>query len=95
VHITGGGFMENIPRVLLDGIGAMVRLDSWRVPPLFDLIQQRGAISTEEMYRVFNMGIGMIAIVAAEDASVFQTAIGEATWVIGELVEGKNNVLLT
>jgi phosphoribosylformylglycinamidine cyclo-ligase len=62
-HITGGGFIENIPRVLPENLNAIIHLNSWQVPPLWKLIQQRGNTSTEEMYRVFNMGIGMIAIV--------------------------------
>jgi phosphoribosylformylglycinamidine cyclo-ligase/phosphoribosylamine--glycine ligase/phosphoribosylformylglycinamidine cyclo-ligase len=93
-HLTGGGFLENIPRVLPDGIGAVVHLDSWRVPPLFTLIQQRGAVSTEEMYRVFNMGIGMVVIVARDEVRVFQDAIGEETFVLGELVAGDKKVVL-
>lgn len=89
MHITGGGFIENIPRVLPPGLGATIRIGSWQVPPLFQLIQQRGDVPTEEMYRVFNMGIGMIAIVAPENIRVAQDAIGEETFVIGELVEGE------
>jgi phosphoribosylformylglycinamidine cyclo-ligase/phosphoribosylamine--glycine ligase/phosphoribosylformylglycinamidine cyclo-ligase len=93
-HLTGGGFLENIPRVLPDGIGAVVHLDSWRVPPLFTLIQQRGEVSTEEMYRVFNMGIGMVVIVARDEVRAFQDTIGEETFVIGELVAGDKKVVL-
>ncbi len=87
-HITGGGLIENIPRVLPEGLGAMIHVHSWRVPPLFQLIQRRGDVSTDEMYRVFNMGIGMVAIVAPEDVRAVQDAIGEETFVIGELVKG-------
>jgi phosphoribosylformylglycinamidine cyclo-ligase len=94
VHVTGGGFNENIPRVLPHGLGAIIRMGSWRVPPLFQLIQQRGGVSTEEMYRVFNMGIGMIAIVASGDIRAVRDAIGEETFVIGELVEGEKKVKL-
>ena len=93
-HLTGGGFIENIPRVLPDGIGAIIRLDSWPVPPLFQLIQQRGSISRDEMYRVFNMGIGMVAIVAPVQVQAFQALIGEETFVIGELVPGEKRVTL-
>jgi len=93
-HLTGGGFIENIPRVLPDGVGAMIRLGRWPVPPIFQLIQQRGDISTEEMYRVFNMGIGMIVIVAPQDARAVQESIGEETWLIGELVPGEKKVTL-
>ncbi len=94
VHITGGGFIENIPRVLPQGLGATIRVGSWRVPPLFRLIQARGDVPADEMYRVFNMGIGMIAVVAPEDVHVVQDAIGEDTFVIGEIVEGEKRVEL-
>ncbi len=92
VHITGGGFIENIPRVLPQGIGARIRMGSWRVPPLFQMIQTRGCVPTEEMYRVFNMGVGMIAVVAPENVHSIQDAIGEETFVIGELIEGEKRV---
>src|SRR5262249_3871076 len=62
VHITGGGFPGNIPRVLRAGLGAKIRTGAWPVPPLFRLIQRGGDVSDAEMFRTFNMGIGMIAI---------------------------------
>lgn len=94
VHITGGGFIENIPRVLPEGLGAVIHLNSWTIPPLWALIQQMGNISTEEMYRVFNMGIGMIAILDLSNAPSFQSFIEEPTFIIGELVKGDRNVSL-
>lgn len=87
-HITGGGIVENLPRVLPADVSANVHLGAWQIPPLFQLIQQRGNITTREMFRVFNMGIGMIAIVAKEDARDFQDALGEESFVIGELETG-------
>ncbi len=93
-HLTGGGFIENIPRVLPDGLSARVRLGSWDVPPLFQLIQQRGDVPRDEMYRVFNMGIGMIALVAREEVETVCGLIEEPTFVIGELVAGKKKVML-
>ncbi|MEW5720443.1 MAG: phosphoribosylformylglycinamidine cyclo-ligase [Chloroflexota bacterium] len=93
-HLTGGGFIENIPRVLPDGLSARVRLGSWDVPPLFQLIQQRGDVSRDEMYRVFNMGIGMVAIVAREDVAMLQSLIAEPIFVVGELVTGEKEVIL-
>jgi phosphoribosylformylglycinamidine cyclo-ligase/phosphoribosylamine--glycine ligase/phosphoribosylformylglycinamidine cyclo-ligase len=93
-HITGGGFIENIPRVLPDHLNAIIHLDSWQVPPLWKLIQQRGNIATEEMYRVFNMGIGMIAIAGRSTVAAFQASISEPTFVIGRLVEGEQKVIL-
>ena len=93
-HLTGGGFIENIPRVLPENLDAVIRLNSWEVPPIWKLIQEKGNISTEEMYRVFNMGIGMVAIVDKAVAPVFQASISESTFVIGELVEGERKVIL-
>jgi phosphoribosylformylglycinamidine cyclo-ligase/phosphoribosylamine--glycine ligase/phosphoribosylformylglycinamidine cyclo-ligase len=94
-HITGGGFIENIPRVLPENLGAVIHLDSWDVPPLWKLVQKKGNISTDEMYRVFNMGIGMVAIVDNTVASDVQASISEATCIIGELVHGERKVLLS
>jgi phosphoribosylamine--glycine ligase/phosphoribosylaminoimidazole synthetase len=93
-HLTGGGFIENIPRILPDHLGAVVRPGRWPVPPLFQLIQQRGQVPLEEMYRVFNMGLGMVAVVAPQDVHALQAALGEETWVIGELVSGPRKVML-
>lgn len=94
VHITGGGFIENTPRVLPENVGAVIRMNSWKVPHLWRLIQEKGNISTEEMYRVFNMGIGMIAIVDRSLAADFQSFITEPTFVIGELIGGERKVIL-
>ena len=94
-HLTGGGFIENIPRVLPAGLGARVWRGSWQVPPLFQLIQARGSVPEGEMYRVFNMGIGLVVIAAAEDVAAFQAAILEPTFVIGELIEGEPGVTLS
>jgi phosphoribosylamine--glycine ligase/phosphoribosylformylglycinamidine cyclo-ligase len=93
-HLTGGGFIENIPRILPDHLDACIQLGTWSIPPLFTLIQQRGHIRQDEMYRVFNMGIGMIAIVNAENADAVQAAIPEETFVIGQLVAGSKQVIL-
>jgi phosphoribosylformylglycinamidine cyclo-ligase len=93
-HLTGGGFIENIPRVLPGGVDALVRRGSWPVPPLFTLIQQRGEVALEEMYRVFNMGIGMVVVVDKCNVEKLQQAIPEQTFVVGELVEGKRKVIL-
>ena len=93
-HLTGGGFTENIPRILPDQLGAQIHLGSWTVPPLFNLIQRRGDVPTGEMYRVFNMGIGMIIIAAPEDAKAIQDSIGEETYLIGKLVAGEKKVVL-
>ena len=94
VHLTGGGWFENIPRVLPEGLGAVVRTDSWVVPPLFQMIQARGRVPAPEMYRVFNMGIGMLVVAAAESIPALQAAIPEETFVVGELVMGEREVRL-
>ena len=94
-HITGGGFLENIPRVLPENLDAVIQLNSWETPPVWKLIQQKGNIPTEEMYQVFNMGIGMIAIVDRSRADDFQASIGERTFIIGELVRGERKVILS
>ena len=94
-HITGGGFIENIPRVLPETLDAVIHVNSWEAPELWKLIQQKGNISTEEMYRVFNMGIGMVAIVDKSNAADFQKSISEPTFIIGELIEGEHKVILS
>jgi phosphoribosylformylglycinamidine cyclo-ligase/phosphoribosylamine--glycine ligase/phosphoribosylformylglycinamidine cyclo-ligase len=94
VHVTGGGFIENIPRVLPENLGAVIHLNSWNAPDFWNVIREKGNISTEEMYRVFNMGIGMIAVVDPSLVSEIQASISEPTFVIGELVEGNRKVIL-
>ena len=93
-HLTGGGFIENIPRILPENLSAVIRLNSWQIPPLWKLIQQTGNIATEEMYRVFNMGIGMVVIVDKSIATNLQSSISEPTFIIGELVEGNHKTIL-
>jgi phosphoribosylformylglycinamidine cyclo-ligase len=90
-HITGGGFPGNIPRVLPEGLGARLRRGSWEVPPLFRLIQKGGGVSDEEMERTFNMGIGMVVVVAPGDLHEVEHSLerrGEASFVIGRVVAG-------
>ena len=83
-HITGGGFTDNVPRMLPEGLAARLDSSAWEVPPLFQLIQQRGKISDDEMNRVFNMGIGMIVAVAPGDVASVCGDIPEAI-VVGEV----------
>jgi len=90
-HITGGGFPGNLPRVLPEGLGARLRRRSWEVPPLFRLIQKGGGISDEEMYATFNMGIGMVVVVAPGDLHDVEHSLerrGETSFVIGALGRG-------
>ena len=86
-HITGGGITENLPRVLPQGCGAVIDRGAWRVPPIFTFIQERGGIATDEMFRAFNMGIGLIVVCDPQKcAEVARTASGAI--VIGEVVAG-------
>lgn len=94
VHITGGGFFENIPRVLPSSLSAQIDCNAWTVPPLFQFLQREGNLSNEHLYRIFNMGIGMIAIVSPTQASLLQHLIDEPTWVIGQLLPGDGRVNL-
>lgn len=96
-HITGGGFYENIPRMLKDGVRAVVRKDSYEVPAIFKLLQKKGNIDETIMYNTYNMGIGMIAAVAADDVDRTMEALraaGETPYVIGEIEAGEKGVVL-
>lgn len=92
-HITGGGFFENIPRVLPDHLSAEIELGSWRVPVLFDFLLESTEMTRTEAYRVFNMGIGMVLIVEPLYSERIQTLLPDAV-VIGRLTEGNQTVLL-
>jgi len=96
-HITGGGFYDNIPRVIPEGLTVRIKRRSWPVPRIFGIIRERGKVNEHEMYRTFNMGIGMVAVVAASNAPgtirLFEQ-LGQKAWLIGELVAGKHEVLL-
>jgi phosphoribosylformylglycinamidine cyclo-ligase len=94
-HITGGGLTENIPRVLPDGVKVQLNWHSWPVLPVFRHIQKLGNIANEEMRRTFNMGIGMVVIVAAEDADNVLADLaqqGEKAYIIGQVVDGEPSV---
>ena len=93
-HLTGGGFIENIPRVLPEGIGVEIKKGSWPIPPLFNLIQQKGEVAPDEMYRVFNMGFGIVLIVDKNNVAKVQDAIPEETFILGEIVSGGRKVIL-
>ena len=96
-HITGGGFYENIPRSIPDGLGAKIDKNAVRVLPIFKLIAQRGGISEHDMFNTFNMGVGMSIVVAKEDADTaleILRANGEDAYVIGEIVKSEDKVIL-
>ena len=94
-HITGGGLMGNVPRILPQGMAAQFRSRAWTIPPVFPLIQQRGNVDRDEMYRVFNMGIGMVVICSPDNAEPVTKALPEAK-IIGEVVKqvGKVRVVI-
>ena len=94
-HITGGGFYENIPRMLKDGVRAVVERDSYPIPPIFGLLAEKGQIEEKMMYNTYNMGLGMI--VAVDPADVEKTveamkAAGESPYVVGRIVDGEKGV---
>lgn len=86
VHITGGGFVDNIPRILPEDVGCVVNRAAWEVPPLFRLIERVGQVERDEMYRVFNMGIGMIVFVSPGEADAVIRAVGGEAYLIGQVV---------
>ncbi len=96
-HITGGGFYENIPRMLPEGVRAKIKKDSYEIQPIFKLLRTSGNIAEEMMYNTFNMGIGMALTVAKEDADKTVKAIesaGETAYVIGEIEKGEKGIVL-
>lgn len=96
-HITGGGFYENIPRSIPDGLGARIRREAVRVLPIFDLIAQTGHISERDMFNTFNMGVGMSLVVPAQDADralEILHAQGEDAYVIGDIVTSEDKITI-
>jgi phosphoribosylformylglycinamidine cyclo-ligase len=89
-HITGGGLLDNLPRILPDGLGARLLKAAWQVPPIFELIAEQGEVPPDEMRRVFNMGVGMVAVVPPGQATVAVEALtAEGAALIGEVVAGE------
>ena len=93
-HITGGGLVENIPRILPEGTAARFDSSAWRVPPIFTLLQERATISREEMYRVFNMGIGMALVCEAAQADAVLAGVSGAE-LVGEVTPDANGELVS
>lgn len=96
-HITGGGFYENIPRMLPEGVCAVIRKDSYEIPPIFRLLQERGGIEEKMMYNTYNMGLGMVLAVAAADVERTLAALkeaGEKAYVVGSVEMGEKGVEL-
>jgi len=97
-HITGGGFIENIPRVLPEGVNVDIAYGSWPILPIFELMQQKGSISNRDMFTTFNMGIGLVVIVPAEQAEEalrIASELGEKAYRIGTVTEGQRIVTFT
>ena len=97
VHITGGGFYENIPRALPDHMGAEVNGAAWTIPPVFRLLQEWGNVDWTEMYRTFNMGIGMVLIVSSDEADRITARLNaqnETVYHIGHVIEGAHEVVI-
>jgi phosphoribosylformylglycinamidine cyclo-ligase len=95
-HITGGGLFENVERILPAGVGISIDRASWPVPPVFTWLQQLGEVDDEEMFRVFNMGVGLVLIVAPYYAESIQQQLAESgleSWLIGRAVEGNPEVV--
>ena len=94
-HITGGGIPGNLIRMLPEGCEAVIDAASWTVPPLFALLQRAGEVSLEEMREVFNLGVGMIAVLPRDEVAVVQaaaTAAGDRSWILGEIRRGERGV---
>jgi phosphoribosylformylglycinamidine cyclo-ligase len=91
-HITGGGFVDNIPRVLPKSLDVVIKKGSWDMLPIFQIIAEKSGVPDAELYQVFNMGIGMVSIVAADKADAvlkYINAQKHKAWIIGEVVKGK------
>ncbi len=87
-HITGGGIIDNLPRILPPHLGAIIRPNTWPQLPIFTLIQKEGQISLEEMFHAFNMGLGMLVIVSPQDVARAKTVLPEDVYVVGEIITG-------
>ena len=97
VHVTGGGFYDNIPRALPDDLAVEINDDAWEMPVIFQLLQKWGNVDWKEMYRTFNMGIGMILIASADEAAKMKAKLeadGETVYEIGRVVRGNHDVTI-
>jgi phosphoribosylformylglycinamidine cyclo-ligase len=91
-HITGGGFVDNIPRVLPKSLDVVIKKGSWDMLPIFQIIETKSGVPDDELYQVFNMGIGMVSIISADKAKAvlkFINAQKHKAWIIGEVVKGE------
>ena len=96
-HITGGGFYENIPRMLPEGVSARVQKESYPIPPIFGLLQKTGNLEEKMMYNTYNMGLGMVLAVDKADADRTVEALkaaGEQAYIVGDVAAGNREVIL-
>ena len=96
-HITGGAFYEKVPRIIPEGKAIFIKKNSWKIPKIFKLIQEKGDIEEKEMYHTFNMGIGMIIVAENEKANFLVeklVKLGISSWVIGEVIKGNMEVII-
>jgi phosphoribosylformylglycinamidine cyclo-ligase len=94
-HITGGGVVDNLPRILPDGLGAVIRRGAWPVPPIFDLIQESGRVSEQEMYHVFNMGLGLLVVAPPEAARQVRERLPGDAYEVGHIHANDAGILIT
>lgn len=91
-HITGGGVLDNLPRILPPGLGAIIQHGAWTSPPIFDLLRRLGNLSDQEMFHTFNMGLGMIGVVPPDHVTQALAAVDGEACVVGEIVQGSEGV---
>ena len=96
-HVTGGGFYENVPRMLPEGVKAVIHKDSYRVPEIFRMLQKEGDIEEKIMYNTYNMGVGMSIVVAKEDVDTALAILrenGDDAYIIGEIIASDNPIII-
>ncbi|MFW6309384.1 MAG: AIR synthase-related protein, partial [bacterium] len=96
-HITGGGLIENLPRIIPESLQAEIEVNNWPSLPIFDFVQKQGKVKDKEMFKTFNMGIGLVLIISPEEEKSIKQTLkqqGEEVYTIGEVVTGKDEVVL-
>jgi phosphoribosylformylglycinamidine cyclo-ligase len=93
-HITGGGFIDNLPRILPTGVGAVINHGTWPVLPIFNRIQSTGQIKSAEMFHVFNMGLGMLIVLSQEQALKAVTVLAGDAFTVGHIISGDQTVVI-
>jgi phosphoribosylformylglycinamidine cyclo-ligase len=93
-HITGGGFIDNLPRILPDNFNAFIERGTWPELPIFSLIQREGNISDDEMFHVFNMGLGMLVVLPGEAANQALELLPNHAYIVGKIVAGEKQVIV-